>query len=133
GLGRPPRTTTRGISPPLPRRYFESTHGADYIVAVRSAQDPRRVLFLSDPQVRVSSLGGGDLQLGIFGLRPFDDLRALASEHGFGLHHRHGDPPWLRSGLPMPPAEEHHREYGAWRLILKHRDGSLEEAVAAVR
>lgn len=128
-----PRTITQEIFPALTRRYFESAHGADYIVAVRPAQNPKSVLFLSDPNVRVASLGGGDLQLGIFGLRPFDDLRSLASEHGLGLHHQHGDPPWLRLGLPMPPSAERHREYGAWRLILKHRDGSLEEAVVAVR
>jgi signal transduction histidine kinase len=100
-------------------------------VAVREAQDPKRLLFISDSNFPVSSLRDGDMQLGMLGLRPFDELRALSAERGFTMHRRHSDPSWLRIGVP--PFEGHHREYGAWRLVLKHRDGSLEEAVAAAR
>ncbi|MFL6262911.1 MAG: sensor histidine kinase [Thermoanaerobaculia bacterium] len=125
-----PRTIDQEILPALTRRYFTDPRGNEYVVAVREAQEPKRLLFVSDPNFPVSALKDGDMQLGMFGLRPFDELRSLAAEHGFAMHHRHSETSWPRMGVP--PFEGHHR-YGAWRLVLKHRDGSLEEAVAAVR
>jgi signal transduction histidine kinase len=133
-----PRTIDQDILPTLTQKYFASTRGNEYVVAVREVQDSKRLLFVSDPNFPVSSLGDGDLDFGMFGLRPFDELRSISAEHGKAMHSRHSERladasgPRMGMGVPPPPFEGHHR-YGAWRLVLKHRDGSLEEAVAAIR
>ena len=130
-----PQTIDQEILPALTQKYFTGPRGNEYVVAVREAQDPKRLLFVSDPKFPASSLGEGDRQVGMFGLRPFDELRSLSAEHGVAIHprrpERHPESPWPRTGVPPP--EGHHRGYGAWRLVLKHRDGTLEEAVTAIR
>jgi signal transduction histidine kinase len=129
-----PRTIDQEILPALTQKYFTDTRGNEYVVAVREAQAPKRLLFVSDPKFPVSSLRDGDLHVGMLSLRPFDELRALSAEHGWPVRprrsERRSEPPGLRMG-GAPPFEGHHR--GAWRLVIKHRDGSLEEAVAAIR
>ena len=130
-----PRTIDQEILPALTQKYFTVPRGNEYVVAVREAQDPKRLLYVSDPNFPASSLRDGDLQVGMFGLRPFDELRSLSNEHGVTMHprhpERHPESPWPRMGVPA--FEGHHRGYGAWRLVLKHRDGTLEEAVTAIR
>jgi signal transduction histidine kinase len=129
-----PRTIDQEILPALIQKDFTSTQRNEYVVAVREVQTPRRFLFVSDPNFPVSSLQDGDLELGMFGLRPFDELRSISAEHGVAMHPRHPERRADNSGPRMagPPPEGHHR-YGAWRLVLKHRDGSLEATVAAMR
>jgi signal transduction histidine kinase len=130
-----PQTIEQDILPALTDKYFTRPRKNEYVVAVRQARSPRQLLFVSDPNFPAASLGDGDLQIGMFGLRPFDELRSLSADHGAAAHlrhpERHPEPPWPRMG--MPPFEGHHRDYGAWRLVIKHRDGSLEETVAAMR
>ncbi|HEX3554608.1 MAG TPA: HAMP domain-containing sensor histidine kinase [Thermoanaerobaculia bacterium] len=126
------KTISGEMLPAFTRRYFVTPQGADYALAVKAVGDPERVLFLSDPQVPAVSFGVGDMQLDMFRLRPFDELRSLSPEHGPGAIH------WPASGPPRPrmrgqAAADRRREGGAWRLVLKHRDGSLEDAVAAIR
>jgi signal transduction histidine kinase len=130
------KTITGEILPELTRQYFASPQGVDYVVAVREADAPRRVLFLSDPRMKPASLGAGDLHLGMFNLRPFEELRSLSSEREPGGNRFHSTTaPRSHLGLGgPPPGERHHRrDLGAWQLLIKHRDGTLEEAVAAVR
>ena len=130
------KTINGEILPALTRQYFASPQGVDYVVAVRENGAPRRVLFLSDPRMKPASLGDGDLHLGMFNLRPFEELRSLSTEREPGGNHLHSSG-GLRShfGLGGPPkGDRHHRrDLGAWQLLIKHRDGTLEEAVAAVR
>ncbi len=130
-----PRTIEQEILPALTRHFNASMHGTDYVVAVRTAKAPKRLLFISDPKYPVSSLRDGDMKLGMFGLRPFDELRSFSNEQGKGPpRHRRAELGWARMGGPGgPPFEGRHREHGDWRLILKHRDGTLEAAVAAIR
>jgi signal transduction histidine kinase len=129
------KTITGEMLPTLTRQYFVSPRGAvDYVVAVRETEDPRRVLFVSDPTVTPASFGKGDLQLGMFGLRPFEELRSLSAEHETSGRHLH--PPELprgHLGVPPPGDRHHRRDSEAWQLVIRHRDGTLEEAVAAIR
>jgi signal transduction histidine kinase len=130
------KTITGEILPALTRQYFASPQGVDYAVAVREADDPRRFLFLSDPRMAPAAFGAGDLRLGMFGLRPFEELRSLSTDHETGGNHLHSPAaPRTHLGLGGPPLGERHRrrDSGAWQLLVKHRDGTLEEAVAAVR
>jgi signal transduction histidine kinase len=125
------RTIEQEILPALAQQHFPSPRWADFVVAVREAKGPKRLLFVSDPKLPVSSLGDGDLKLGMFGLRPFDELRSLSAERGMAQRRRRPEPAWARMAPPLH--EGHWREHGDWRLILKHRDGTLEAAVASNR
>ena len=138
--------------PALTRRYFQTPQGIDYALAVVDGEDPSRVVYLSDPQVPVSSFKTGDLSLGVLGVRPFEELRPLWDENrpqerfrwgrfreggqgeGEGLPRRGGPGgPGGPAGPGGPPPDERRHDSEAWRLVVKHRDGSLEEAVAAIR
>jgi signal transduction histidine kinase len=126
--------------PALTRRYFQTPQGNDYALAVVDEENPGRIVYLSDPQVPAASFRTGDLSLGVLGVRPFEELRPLWEE-------RRGEDgprrwrPWEsgREGPPRPrgpggpPPGERPHDSEAWRLVVKHRDGSLEEAVAAIR
>lgn len=141
------------LFPALTRRYFQTPQGNDYALAVVDGQDPGRVEYLSDPQVPASAFRTGDLSLGLLGVRPFEELRPLW-EMARGPQDRprrwgpreEGNAPPRREGGPGgpagfggpggpggPPPGEHPHDSEAWRLVVKHRDGSLEEAVAAIR
>jgi signal transduction histidine kinase len=129
------RLDTRAISgeifPALTRRYFDDARGGDYALAVMDAAAGRAV-YLSDPSVAASSFGDGDLRLEMLRLRPFEELHSLGPRHGRRGHLRR-----LATGIRLRrdprPHVEHWHERGAWTLVIKHRDGSLEAAVAHVR
>jgi signal transduction histidine kinase len=120
------------IFPALTRRYFETAQGTGYALAVEAKGDGKAV-FLSDPQVSAAVIGAGDLQLDMYRLRPFDELRALWAGHAPGSNRGRIAPPARPRSGSSPGDRRRERESGAWRLVLKHRDGSLEDAVTAVR
>jgi signal transduction histidine kinase len=120
------KTITGQIFPALTNLYFANQRGVDYAIGVRVTDDPHRVLYISDPALTPASFGSGDIQLGMFTVRPFEELRSLTNEAGLGGRRR-------RPPEPAHPVEGHHHESGPWQLMIKHRDGSLEEAVAAIR
>jgi len=79
-----------------------------------------------------ASFARGDLTLPIFGLRPFEEMQSLwdgRREEGARLHSL--APVWPR--VDEGPPEARRREAGAWRLVIKRRDGSLEHAVTVIR
>src|SRR5215203_904825 len=117
------------IFPALTRRYFAGPQGDEYALAVMGAG---RTVFVSDPKMPEASFGGGDLSLGIFGLRQFDELESLWNgRRSAGRRERFPGSPWPRvEGLPEG---RRHEAGGAWRLVIKRRDGSLEQAVTAIR
>jgi signal transduction histidine kinase len=124
------RTISEEIFPALTRRYFDGSLGDDYALAVVDVDDPAKVVFLSDPKMPASSFGEGDLSLTTLEIRPFEELRSILNGRGAEGGPRHGSPVWPR--MEGPP-EGHEREHGAWRLVMKRRDGSLEQAVDAIR
>jgi signal transduction histidine kinase len=124
------RTISEEVFPALTRRYFDGSLGADYALAVVDADDPTRVVFLSDPKMPAASFGDGDLSLATLEVRPFEELRSIWNGRGPEGGPRHGGPAWPR--MEGPP-EGRGREHGAWRLVMKRRDGSLEQAVTAIR
>ncbi|HEX7180915.1 MAG TPA: HAMP domain-containing sensor histidine kinase [Thermoanaerobaculia bacterium] len=118
------------ILPALTHRYFGDAQVRDYSVAVVAADDPGRVIFQSDPVSSATLRSGGDASLPMFGLRPFDELRSLWRERGIAGTRRHS-----RSREPhalFMPRGRRDRD-GAWKLVLVHRNGSLEQAVARFR
>jgi len=104
-----------------------------------AADDPRQVLFRSDPQIPMAAFSHSDLSLGFLGLRPFEELRRLEGRPGEKMDAgpRPGEPPhfpfWRHRRAEPPPPGNGRDEPGEWRLMAKRRDGSLEHAVLAVR
>ncbi|HEX9942288.1 MAG TPA: HAMP domain-containing sensor histidine kinase [Thermoanaerobaculia bacterium] len=123
------RVIAREILPALTRRYFGSAEGLDYALAVVDGRDPQRTIFLSDPQVPAASFRAADVRLEMFALRPFEELQTLWVAHHQIARRRSGH--HVRRIFAPPP--EGRPGGGGWQLLVRHRDGSLEQAVAAVR
>ena len=125
----------------LAQRYFGSASGLLYQVAVLSGNQTTPV-YVSDPVPPNQILTGHDAMIQLFGPRHEEQLdRGEAKEHGV----RGG----LGIGLPQhlslfrqngqlvqrfrSPVVVERPEHGRWQLLVKHRSGSVEDAVAAGR
>jgi signal transduction histidine kinase len=123
-------TLTGEILPELTRRYFAAPRGEDYMLAVTDPSAPGKTVFLSDPELSPAAFGSGDLQLEMFRLRPFEQLHSLWPRYVSRGRRQHA-PMEIRARRGA--FGRGWREAGAWRLVIKHREGSLEAAVAHVR
>ncbi|HLG59987.1 MAG TPA: HAMP domain-containing sensor histidine kinase [Vicinamibacterales bacterium] len=125
--------------PELAQRHFTHAEGDVYRVAVTSADDPKRVLFRSDPDAPVdptradataSLLGRSDPAF--FFARPprppgdGDGDRDRDQDRGGSRRRGGNDGPNLSGGRPEDAS-------GRWLLLIQHQSGSLEAAVASVR
>jgi signal transduction histidine kinase len=124
------------VLPDLARRHFGPDEDGDYRLVVERREDPKEVVFRSEPQA--SGEGGGDAAAGLFELRFEDatpeDMAWLPKPSGpsggvrgpemrrFGLGPRGGGP----GGPPRG-------DRGHWRLVVAHRAGSVDQLVAAAR
>ncbi len=121
------------ILPELARRHFGNPPGASQALAVLDREHSGRVIFLSDPRLPARAfLTGADLEVPMFGLRRFDELRRSGLRGGSGGVRRaslgsEGAPPSHEARDGGPEAR------GVWRLVVKGRHGSLEEAVSGYR
>ena len=135
-----PAFATGEMMPLLVQRHFGDPGDNDYLVQVVSAQAPSQVIFRSDPKGPLLDAAHADLQLSMFGVRPFEDLRSLWSgrmsgesdfnsalrrlPHSRLSMHPHGEP----AGAPGASSQP-----GAWTFLARRRDGTLEGAVQQVR
>jgi signal transduction histidine kinase len=115
------------LLPALAHRHFG---GLDSDVAVLDGAEAPQLVYSSNPDLPAEAFRSGDVRQPLFMLRPFQDLRILR-------HLRRRAPHFERS-LPRhaPPHGVHiagpvHAKH--WWLVARHRDGSLEGAVAHVR
>jgi len=120
---------TREILPDLTRRYFGSSQGVNDAVAVVDAADPGRVIFLSDPALPASLFRTGDVSAPMFGLRPLEELHNLWTGRRFARNRAAGPP----GEGPRADSPDGRGRGGPWRLVVKRRNGSLDEAVARIR
>ena len=125
----------------LAQRYFGSASGLLYQVAVLSSNQAAPV-YVSDPVPPNQILTGHDAMIQLFGPRREEYLdRREARGHGvrggLGL-----GPPQRLSLFPQngqlvqtlrSPVVVERPEHGRWQLVVKHRSGSVEDAVAAGR
>jgi signal transduction histidine kinase len=116
------------LLPALTRRHFGNL---DSTVAVVDTKGDR-VIYQSDPGQ--GDPRSGDVSQPLFTLRPFEELREL---HGLRGRRRiaHFSPHRLRSKRPgaEEPGLARTSPEPPWRLVVRHRDGSLQAAVARVR
>ncbi len=121
---------TKEILPDLTRRYFGSPQGVSDAVAVVDAADPGRVIFLSDPSLPAALFRTGDVSAPMLGLHQFDELHSLMAERRLARNRGPGTT-GEDQRLDAPGGGRGHS--GPWRLVVKHRNGSLDEAVARIR
>lgn len=110
------------LLPALGARHFSAGGGAGYDFAVLEGDWGGEVLFTSNPALPPEAYRSADVELGVLTLLHWDELRRLAL--GSGESWRSLRPllaAALESGEPL------------WRLVVRHRAGSLERAVAATR
>jgi signal transduction histidine kinase len=126
----------------LAQRYFGSADGLLYQVAVLSAGNPNTPIYVSDALAPNQILTGRDALIQLFGPRREGHLdRQEAREPGTrrgpggGLPQRSSLFP--QNGELAPrfhlPVVVERSEGGRWQLVVKHRSGSVEDAVAAGR
>ncbi len=110
------------ILPELARRHFGSGDSLDFQLSVIMAKDPDAELFAVGESTNPGGKPDGTFPL--FSLRPFEDLHGFFMADNEGARNdKHRIPPWLRRRT----------EKGGWLLLVRHRDGSLEEVVARAR
>jgi signal transduction histidine kinase len=129
----------RDLFPELTHRYFGSGSLQDYDLAVFRRSDPSRPIYVSGPGGRISA-GRWDATADLLTSRVFSEQRRSESAHrppappetgaGFGGGPPPRPPPDWRPG---PRAGGERRPVGGWRLVIAHREGSLDAAVARVR
>jgi signal transduction histidine kinase len=126
-----PALIQQHLLPELAQRYFGGPQGLTFDVAVVGNDDRGQVLYSSNPQLSRKDVGVVDAVMPLFG--PFGGpiitgstpgTTARATDPGAGHRHEAGAPgPMHLDPLPL------RAQGGDWRLIVKHRKGSLEAAV----
>jgi len=129
------------VFPELARRNFSGPEGFLYHVAIASAADTPRVYYRSSPEISVNLSPADavvDLSEGPNPRRPFDFPREWESHQP----PRRPDGGWARPGdgdfsrrpvWHLPRIVAAWDEPGRWRLVVNHRLGSLDAAVASFR
>ena len=131
------------LIPTLARRYFSSSDGVDYTLAIVSRSNPAAVIYQSDAPLSKEALTSGDATVGLLSVR-LDELNRLLLDNALlQSGPDDGEPESERlavgilgrtpSGPPSVGAGPATGDTGLWRLVLTHRAGSLEAAVASLR
>ncbi len=126
------------LLPELAQRHFGGRSGEYDLAVVRRGTSGDALIWRSGPDVSLENLRRPDASTDMFGLRPFAELRPRGPRfgrrgpgpHGFGPPpHVHRGAPARVPGPPLGLAGPG----GAWRLLVRHHDGSLEAAVSRAR
>ena len=122
--------------PALVERYFPTGDNFEYHIGVVDLADPTQLIFSSDERLDAASYSTGDASVAIFDIT-YEELNALILASDPRLDGRQADPEGRIAigvlGRPSRAGEDGADEAGQWRLVLKHRQGSLEAAVEALR
>jgi signal transduction histidine kinase len=128
------------LFPDLAQRYFNGPDGFIYQVGVIGGRNHDALLYQSDPNLTIASFSSSDAKIGLlenrFGpMMPRQDRDPDAPDRGFG------GPPGMQFRPEFQPPNGRRRRGppffddpgSGWELVAKHREGSLEAAVAATR
>jgi signal transduction histidine kinase len=120
------------LLPSLAARHFTAEGEWEYGIRVDRQGSPAEVVYTSDPAITAD--GPADATVGLFSIRLEDatesDLAALPWPRPNGMRRREGPSPF--GGGRMPPFGGGGHP-GHWRLLARHRAGSVDAVVAAVR
>lgn len=120
------------LLPSLAARHFAAEGEWDFGIRVDRRGHPASVVYTSDPAIAAD--GPADATIGLFGIRLEDatasDLAALPWPRLDGMRRPEGPSPF-GGGRMAPLGGVGHP--GHWRLLVRHRAGSVDAVVAAVR
>lgn len=135
----------KNFLPELAQRYFGGPGGLVYQVAVISGGDPAKAIYRSGPNISFSkdAIRSADARVDLLSARPdgamlFPPDRLSELRRGSGTRTRSGfgrfgflgaGPMGLRGSALLLAGEDKSQ----WQLVVKHRSGSLEAAVAGLR
>ena len=120
--------------PALARRYFNSSQGFDYNVAVLDSAS-RAFVYVSDPRLATSVFARPDAKVPLFQLRP-EQMNRLFVGRTIGKAGGAGESMQVNIATLKEHASagrESAAPAGRWQLLLAHRAGSLEAAVTQSR
>ena len=135
------------LIPALAARYFAGSDGLDYSIAIVSRRSPEVIIYQSDANFPEKMPPAGDAMANIFDVRLEHpsmaegvtrevetsgnrvEKRDEFTVHVFNTVVKKG----AESGQAAPRIALINSEGGRWQMILKHRAGSLDLAVAAAR
>lgn len=128
------------LLPDLAQHYFPTEDGLTYHLDVLSRNDTALPIYRSDPRQPPTPLGGGDATIGLFKVR-YSDLNRLLLDSSFraeepeaqGTSNRRIAIGILGSEDEIASSATSAEGRGYWELIVRHRDGSLDAAVAWLR
>ena len=116
----------------LAQRHFAADGESDYGIRVDRRAKPANLVFASDPGITPD--GPSDATVSLFGIRLGDvaesDLAGLPWPTPDGARRREAP---LPSGAGRLPPFGERPDLGHWRLLARHRAGSVDAVVAAVR
>jgi signal transduction histidine kinase len=134
------------LLPELARRYFATPDGLDYQVAVLDEESPVEPLYRSSEDLTAASFLAADVRTNLL-WQPRDFLTAIDGDappgqppfQKRGIFGREGRP--FEKGPPQGGGFRGPRsavlllalDEPGWQLVVKHRQGSLESAVASLR
>ncbi len=139
-----PSVLAKEIFPELAQKYFRGSSGMEYHVAVRGAgKDGEHVLYSTDPGFGEDKSLPVDATLNLIGPPLGHGGPSDAGMELFAVPMRpapsdHGQPPderRLAALERMPRLEPFHYadSHGIWQITAKHKSGSVEAAVGALR
>ncbi|HWQ32741.1 MAG TPA: HAMP domain-containing sensor histidine kinase [Blastocatellia bacterium] len=137
------------LLPALARRHFDAEKEVNYNVAIVSRQEPRRVLYQFGPHLAQSQTDQdalrADVTAGLFGLR-YDELRNLMRSRATEAEANNqrarvtAQPVEMMSPASTPAQRTEqsaaplpNEDNRPWQMLIRHRAGSLDAAVASVR
>jgi signal transduction histidine kinase len=135
-----PTLIERQLVPAAVARHFGSRGTGEYHLAVVTGDKTRRVIYESERGDAQALASHADVDEGFFGLRP--DQFALFRMAASSLRSPDGSRPEIRRNVFFSlvgrrpndgPARAGHEDGTRWRLLVRHRAGSLEAAVARAR
>jgi signal transduction histidine kinase len=114
--------------PALASRYFGGAHGLDYHLTIVNGQAPEQTIYRSDPSA--VPRGAGDATVDLLSVR-LDELNRFLLDDSLRTADEDTSP--LAIGIVSRNPAEDRGPMGAWRMVITHRAGSLDQAVADLR
>jgi signal transduction histidine kinase len=132
-----PKILYEDFIPSIVSRHFPSGANAEYRVAIVSGGQNHRIIYRSEPGFSETEMQRPDLRLPLFNPEPGIRPRPSASAQQQDFQQRGTNRPGF-TGLPGPGAGfaggmRGLSLAGNWELLVKHRSGSLDAAIASVR
>jgi signal transduction histidine kinase len=119
------------ILPELAERYFSGPHGLDYQVAVVSGPDSQEVIYSSDSEFGKQADVALDAKVPVFAFPRMGPLMGPPPRRAMPQAREHHEPGFM--GLPRIQPLGNAERGQKWELLVRHRQGSLEAAVAGMR